>query len=677
MHMLKEKARKPLQGKDIAVRLMEKIPLYMTSLPVQVLKAGHWNFPGSYVMETLDKIFDQNSIQYIFEKNMEEEFKNGMWEDLKETTESAYQPPNFADKKLELSKDCRILDLVFYALLKTKRLDGARQLLETGCVGIRPILIGCKILKDFSEDWRVGILEEKELDRLRRMFGRHALSIMNYIHEKDEKDKPEEPKDLSEKVMTFFFKKKDDVNNAGRLLLNHGYLDVAYKTENEWFLENSKLKTIIKELWKGKGYKKQGRRWAMTTTFLLFLLHVFIMPLLLVNLDKPPLTWFYKKYHTPILKLWINMVGVFFFLAAFAYMLLFDYSEETVSRSELAILFWVACKFVDELEQVIVAIKRKKQIPDAVKMYLSDTWNHLDWLIIIACTLGAILKLFDDNLMEGAAKLLYISAYVMLNIRILNMFWTSEFLGTQLVIIQKMFGNTVAFMAIVLVIMMCYNVVDHALLFPNTEFSWAEVESIIKNGYWTLYGEFGDDVGTDCTNNATIYKAGLQERCPTSLGSAISPYLRAVYCLIAVVMLLNLLIAIYSYTAAIVHENSRMHWSQLQSNFLEEYTIRNIFPIHFKLLSAAAFVIHLVLSPVLKCVTNKKGQPAYERVLLYDESYDVIQKETEEAEKNGILEMQGKLEIDTDQFPEEMEPLKDEMKEIKREMKELKEDMKV
>ncbi|XP_062576911.1 transient receptor potential cation channel subfamily M member 3-like [Saccostrea cucullata] len=464
------------------------------------------------------------------------------------------------EKKLEVGKGCSILDLVFYALLQTKHFDGARQLLETGCVGIKPILIGCKILKDLSKDWKVRISEEKELHRLRRMFGRHALSIMNYIHERDERDKPDEPTSISDKVMTFLFKKKDDVNNAGRLLLNHGYLDVAYKTENEWFLENPQLKTIIKELWNGMGYTKNRGYLGKLTTFTLFVLHIFLMPLLLVNLDRPPLTWFYKKYHIPILKLWINMVGVFFFLGVFAYMLLFDYSKETVSRSELAVIFWVACKFVDELEQIIVAIERRKTKPDAIKIYLGDFWNRLDWLIIIVCSLGAILKSFDNALKEDAAKLLYISAYIILNVRILNMFWTSEFLGTQLVIIQKMFGNTLAFMAIVLIIMMCYNVVDYALLFPNTEFSWEEVENIMKNGYWTLYGEFDVDVGQDCTDNATIYEAGLQERCPTSLGSAISPYLRGIYCLIAVVMLLNLLIAIYSYTAAMVHENSRMHW---------------------------------------------------------------------------------------------------------------------
>lgn len=49
----------------------------------------------------------------------------------------------------------------------------------------------------------------------------------------------------------------------------------------------------------------------------------------------------------------------------------------------------------------------------------------------------------------------------------------------------------------------------------------------------------------DCTFNKTIYTSGALSRCPTTLGVYVSPYLKALYELIAVILLLNLLIAIY------------------------------------------------------------------------------------------------------------------------------------
>lgn len=43
------------------------------------------------------------------------------------------------------------------------------------------------------------------------------------------------------------------------------------------------------------------------------------------------------------------------------------------------------------------------------------------------------------------------------------------------------------------VIMMCYNISFHALLYTNSEFTWSQLEEITKNGYWMLFGELNLD----------------------------------------------------------------------------------------------------------------------------------------------------------------------------------------
>ncbi|XP_062598231.1 uncharacterized protein LOC134259647 isoform X2 [Saccostrea cucullata] len=626
--------------------------LYVRSLSCQLLKDGQWMFPGEYIstLKTLDDIFNQKSIEYIYEKNMKNEFKSGLWEELRTATKSTYRPPKITeDSQLILTKDCAGVDLVFFALLKKKRLDGGTQLIEKGCVGVRSILIGAKILVKHTEEWRISETEKKDFEDLAIKFSQHAFSIMNYIQEKDELERLRSPKGWVNNIKHFFIKEDEVSGKAGRLLLNHGYLDVAYKTKNECFLENPKLKTMIKELWYGDEY--QSRR-KIDTILRLFLciMHVFIMPIMLFTLDKP--SWIYKKYHTPILKLWINTAGLMSFLAAFAYMLLFDYKENGVSQSEFAVLFWILNKSVDEFHQICVAVYRdtkRKREKSFLLEYGQDMWNRLDLIIILTSFLGFIVKLlFEDDFLQGFAKIMFLISYIMLNIRVLNMFWTSEFLGSQLVIIQKKIKITSAFMTIMIVIMMCYNVVDYALLYPNTEFTWTEIENIVRNGYWTLYGDFQEDVGNDCTDNATLYSQGIQQRCPSFLGALLSPYLRAIYCLIAILMLLNMLIAIYTKTSDSVHDKSRIYWSQLQSNFLEEYKIRTIFPVHFKICCLGALVFHLLIYIVMKMYgIQREEQALFIKVLVFDDNFDVDpQKETPEemAEKNGILEMQGERE---------------------------------
>lgn len=53
--------------------------------------------------------------------------------------------------------------------------------------------------------------------------------------------------------------------------------------------------------------------------------------------------------------------------------------------------------------------------------------------------------------------------------------------------------DTVSFMIIMAVIMMCYNISFYALLYPNSELSWLQIENIIQNGYWMLFGELNLD----------------------------------------------------------------------------------------------------------------------------------------------------------------------------------------
>ena len=58
----------------------------------------------------------------------------------------------------------------------------------------------------------------------------------------------------------------------------------------------------------------------------------------------------------------------------------------------------------------------------------------------------------------------------------------------------------------------------------------------------------------ECTHNFTIYNDNILPRCPSELGLILAPYLKGAYGLIAVILLLNLLIAMFRYvnTAVII-----------------------------------------------------------------------------------------------------------------------------
>ncbi|XP_063397476.1 transient receptor potential cation channel subfamily M member 3-like [Mytilus trossulus] len=235
-------------------------------------------------------------------------------------------------------------------------------------------------------------------------------------------------------------------------------------------------------------------------------------------------------------------------------------------------------------------------------------------------------------------------------------------------------------MTIMTVIMMCYNISFHALLYTNSEFTWSELEKITQNGYWMLFGELNLDgekiTVPDCTFNKTVYDSGALQQCPSQLGLYLVPYLKAFYGLVAVILLLNLLIAMYSNTFKEIHEKSEFYWSQLQNDFLEEYSIKTIFPIHVQLLVLPVVITHAFVwlctyiggKLYKKCCKDKYDEfpdwfhkyilnddyedeatlnrgPMFVRVFLYNTNFDLKLKSTSEAEGSGAMKSKGEIDI--------------------------------
>ncbi|XP_062599925.1 uncharacterized protein LOC134261510 [Saccostrea cucullata] len=169
-------------------------------------------------------------------------------------TNGAYIPPSWNEKdsqhgELSVKRISELYGLIFHALLRKNFHDGAKQLIETGGVRIRHILVGCAILKESEEDWRTTQLEEERMKQLQKMFTYQALRSIRCMHETDNtsiKKKRNSGENHAEKELG------EQIQHAGRLLLNHGCLTDAIKTRNKAFLENKIVKNILKQMWYGK-----------------------------------------------------------------------------------------------------------------------------------------------------------------------------------------------------------------------------------------------------------------------------------------------------------------------------------------------------------------------------------------------------------------------------------------
>ncbi|CAC5426523.1 unnamed protein product [Mytilus coruscus] len=601
----------------------QKLPIewrYTTALSIHLLKRGEWTISKQY----MKRPFDQISLEYIYEKLITSEFIENVWSNQKCFSTMGYKVPEYLEKvdnenKAEVSTDdldmyrlipkgqriefiqwnSECYGLIFLALLQKKYWNGAKQLVETGYIGIHYILIGCAIIEDEVNSGHSTILLKESLQSLRNSLTEKAISITSCIYEADKQSQNDAIK--FKEVGSEENKKErelgDCINHAGRLLLNHGYLKDAIDTQNHTFLENDTVRKILRKIFYGT-----------------------------------------ERVH------W-KTIGFLYLLVAYAYMLLFDYKADGITYTDYFIIAWMTSFCVDEIKQVIVAFIRGKW-----KSYSIDCWNLLDWMLIAVYTAGMLLKFLEGSGFQMASKLLLVAAFMALCTKLLHLSYMTEFLGRKLIINRKMIKDTIAFMIIIIVIMLWYSISFYALLYPNTEFKWTEIEKILTNGYWMLFGDLHlDATEPDCTFNRTIYESGILQRCPSQLGLYVTPYLKAFYGLIAVVLLLNLLIAMYSDTYNRVQENANFIWLQMQTDLFEEYSIKTVFPVHLQLLALPGIILALlwVFSFNLKNKCCKKSDekaaldlnqhPMFVRVFLYDTNFDLRLNSTNLSEEKGIL----------------------------------------
>ncbi|XP_062595692.1 uncharacterized protein LOC134257058, partial [Saccostrea cucullata] len=112
-----------------------KTDLYPNALSMYLMKKGKWKIPKNIIKTS----FNQKSIEYIFEKEMSSDFQEGLWKDLELKTRYAYTAPKWkgyskdkGDGKLNVNTS-GLFGLIFFALLKRRCYEGAKQLIETGC----------------------------------------------------------------------------------------------------------------------------------------------------------------------------------------------------------------------------------------------------------------------------------------------------------------------------------------------------------------------------------------------------------------------------------------------------------------------------------------------------------------------------------------------------------------
>ncbi|XP_058178752.1 transient receptor potential cation channel trpm [Anopheles ziemanni] len=274
----------------------------------------------------------------------------------------------------------------------------------------------------------------------------------------------------------------------------------------------------------------------------------------------------YEFYTAPITKFWADSMAYVFFLVMFTYTVLVR-MEETPSWQEMYAIAYITTLGCEKIREIVssepVAISHKFSV------WAWNMWNPCDAAAIIFFLIGLALRLRPYTMDIG--RVIYCVDSIYWYLRILNILGVNKYLGPLVTMMGKMVKNMIYFVVLLLVVLMSFGVSRQAILFPNNDASWRLVREVYYQPYFMLYGEvFADDIDPPCGEDPS------QPPCVT--GHWVTPIAMSMYLLIANILLINLLIAVFNNIFIEVNAVSHQVWMFQRFTVVMEYQQKPVLP---------------------------------------------------------------------------------------------------
>ncbi|XP_042880237.1 transient receptor potential cation channel subfamily M member-like 2 [Penaeus japonicus] len=332
-------------------------------------------------------------------------------------------------------------------------------------------------------------------------------------------------------------------------------------------------------------------------------------------------------YKSPISKFYAHTSTFVIFLLLYSYVVMFDFKYE-MSVSEIIVVTWIAATAVEKISEI--GTEQSATSLDKLKDWSSSVWSRFDLMAILLASIALVLRLIRRTFRWG--RVFYAVNTTVFYCRLFRMYHVNYHLGPKLVIFYRMITEVLVFMALLVVFILGYGIASQSLLHPShytLTFNITEVgsiiESVILTPYWQMYGELLLDeiVAND---HETCHEKSCQavdscldpsQNClqdcvcenPTDYKWVVKLML-FFYLIIGNIMLLNLLIAIFTYVFEEVQQNSMEIWKFEMYRLIREYEKKPILVLPFVMLQHFWHFIKFVWKSC--CAKNEEEAIEYE-----------------------------------------------------------------
>uniref|UniRef100_A0A8C1VD16 Transient receptor potential cation channel, subfamily M, member 3 n=1 Tax=Cyprinus carpio TaxID=7962 RepID=A0A8C1VD16_CYPCA len=272
----------------------------------------------------------------------------------------------------------------------------------------------------------------------------------------------------------------------------------------------------------------------------------------------------YEFYNAPIVKFWFHTLAYVGYLMLFNYIVLVK-MDLWPSPQEWIVIAYIFTNGIEKMREILMSEPGK--LLQKVKVWLQEYWNITDLMAILIFSIGMVLRLQDPPLMSYG-RVIYCVNIIYWYIRLLDIFGVNKYLGPYVMMIGKMMIDMMYFVIIMLVVLMSFGVARQAILNPNEDPSWMLARNIFFMPYWMIYGEvFADQIDRVIVSLP-----------PCKTGAWIVPAIMACYLLVANILLVNLLIAVFNNTFFEVKSISNQVWKFQRYQLIMTFHERPVLP---------------------------------------------------------------------------------------------------
>uniref|UniRef100_G3VAA5 Transient receptor potential cation channel subfamily M member 4 n=1 Tax=Sarcophilus harrisii TaxID=9305 RepID=G3VAA5_SARHA len=292
-----------------------------------------------------------------------------------------------------------------------------------------------------------------------------------------------------------------------------------------------------------------------------------------------------------------NVVSYLLFLLLFARVLLLEIRPTAPGATEFLLYAWVFTLLCEELRQGLsggwgtlsggpTPEPEKVPLHQRLHLYLADTWNQCDLVALSLFLLGIGCRLTPGLYQLGRAVLCL--DFMVFTLRLLHIFTVNKQLGPKIVIVNKMMKDVFFFLFFLGVWLVAYGVATEGLLRPQDQDLFAILRRVFYRPYLQIFGQVPQedmDVTLMQQDNCSQELGSWAQPLGSPSGSCVSVYanwlvllLLVIFLLVANVLLLNLLIAMFSHTFGKVQGNSDQYWKFQRYGLIREFHNRPALP---------------------------------------------------------------------------------------------------